>query len=669
MLSANEIRKKYIEFYKSNGHTEIPSASLVPENDPTLLFVNSGMFPLVPYLLGEKHPQGTQLVDSQKCFRAEDIDEVGDNRHNTFFEMLGNWSLGDYFKKEQLNWIFEFLTKELQIDPNKLYVSVYRGNKKLNIPKDTEAADIWKNIFKSAGIEAKDIDMAEKDGMQDGRIFYYDESENWWSRAGVPENMPVGEPGGPDSEMFYDLGADLKRHENSEFKNQPCHPACDCGRFIEIGNNVFMQYHKTDKGFEPLKKKNIDFGGGLERLTMVAQGKNNVYQTDLFTPLIDKIAEISNKKYQDNERAFEIIADHIKAATMIMAEEAGIEPSNTDQGYIIRRLIRRAVRYGKQLDINEIFTFKIAEQVIEIYKEQYPEVKKNKNFIENQLIQEEEKFAKVLKDGAKKAKKVISKKTPISDDKFLKIMQTKGKAKIIKKIHQDMRSNNDTKAYKKFPVPLTKDEVYNATITGKELFDLYQSFGFPQEMMLEIAQSKNLFADRAGFREELKKHQELSRKGAEQKFKGGLADTQEDTAKLHTATHLLLAALRQVLGPNIMQKGSNITGERLRFDFNYDQKLTDEQKQEIESIVNAKISEDLPISFEEMTVDEAKEKGAIGVFEHKYGDKVKVYKMGDYSMEICGGPHAKNTGELGKFKIKKEESSSAGIRRIKAILG
>jgi len=617
MLSANQVRKKYIDFFISKGHKEIPSASLIPENDPTLLFVNSGMFPLVPYLLGESHPQGTRLVDSQKCIRTEDIEDIGDTTHHTFFEMLGNWSLGDYFKKEQLPWIFEFLTQELKLDPQKIYVSVYRGNEKLGIPKDTEAVAIWKEVYKQHGIEAQDIDWAERDGMQGGRIFYYDDKENWWSRTGVPKNMPVGEPGGPDSEIFYDLGENLQFHENSKYQDQPCNPSCSCGRFVEIGNSVFMQYLKTEQGFEPLKKQNIDFGGGLERLTMVTQGKTNTYETDLFMPLIEKIEKLSNKKYQDNLKAFRVIADHMRTASFILGDDKGLVPSNTDQGYIIRRLIRRSVRYGKQLGINEIFTFKIAEIVIDNYHDHYQELAKNKEFIINQLVQEEEKFAKTLEKGEKE--------------------------------FEQMSKDNK--------------------ISGKEAFILFSTYGFPLELTQELAQEKDIKINLDEFATEMKKHQELSRQGAEHKFKGGLADSQEQTAKLHTATHLLLAALRQVLGPQVIQKGSNITAERLRFDFNHDHKMTPEQIQEVEKIVNSKIEANIPIKCEEIPIEEAKAQGAIGVFEDKYGEQVKVYSVNDFSKELCGGPHAKNTGELGKFIIKKEESSSAGIRRIKAILG
>jgi alanyl-tRNA synthetase len=407
---------------------------------------------------------------------------------------------------------------------------------------------------------------------------------------------------------------------------------------------------------------------GVERTITVLNGLANVFETELFIPLLDKIEELSGKKYQNNERAFRIISDHIKAATMILGDPKAITPSNTDQGYVLRRLIRRAVRYGKHLDIKGPFTFKIAEVVIKMYKDIYSEVKGNKEFIINQLILEEEKFAKTIEDGLKKAQKILETKIPIADDKFNKIMQTSDKRELLRQTLKDIRENHDTKAYKQFDIPLSQKEIKQALITGKEAFDLYQSFGFPRDMMIELAQEKNLFVDTVEFREELQRHQEISRAGAEKKFKGGLADEREQTAKLHTATHLLLAALRQILGPNVQQKGSNITAERLRFDFNCEKKLTPEQLKEAEDIVNAKIKENLPVTSQEMTVEEAKKQGALGVFEHKYGEQVKVYSIGNFSQEICGGPHAKKTGDLGHFKIIKEESSSAGIRRIKAIL-
>jgi len=617
-MTAKELREKYLNFFKSKGHAVLPSASLIPENDPTSLFIGSGMQPLIPYLLGEKHPRGQRLANSQKSFRAEDIEEVGDSRHTTFFEMLGNWSLGDYFKKEQLSWMWEFLLEELKLDPKKVYVTVYRGNKETGIERDKESVEIWKKLFKGKGIEAKDVDFAEKNGMRDGRIFYYDDNKNWWSRSGVPANMPVGEPGGPDSEMFYDLGANLKKHENSKFKDLPCHVNCDCGRFIEIGNNVFMEFVKTNKGFEPLPQKNVDFGGGLERMTMVSEGKNNVFETDLFVNILRKISQISGgKKYQGNAAAFEIIADHIKAATFIMADDKGIAPSNTDQGYIVRRLIRRAVRYGRQLGIkNDLWIKEITQVVIDDYKDVYPELERNKDFVLSNLDEEETRFKKTLEKGLKEFEK--------------------------------------------------------REISGREAFNLYQTYGFPIEMTKELAEEKGIQVDEEEFQQELKKHQELSRTASAGKFRGGLADAGEKTKKLHTAAHLLLAALRKVLNDSVTQKGSNITAERLRFDFSWPEKLTDEQKKQVEDLVNEVIKKDLPVVCEEMSLDEAKKQGAAGVFESKYGERVKVYTVGNdkevFSQEICGGPHIERTGELGHFKITKEESSSAGVRRIKAML-
>ncbi|HOZ55940.1 MAG: Alanine--tRNA ligase [Parcubacteria group bacterium ADurb.Bin316] len=626
-MTAKELRQKYLDFFKSKEHTIIPSASLIPENDSTTLFTSSGMQPLVSYLLGEKHPGGKRLVDIQKSFRSEDIEEVGDSRHDTFFEMIGNWSLGDYFKEEQLNWIYSFLIDELKIDPNRLYATVFCGDDSIGIGRDTESVEILKKIFAKYDIEAKDIDSAEKNGMQGGRIFYYDAKKNWWSRSGLPADMPIGEPGGPDSEIFYDLGADLHKHENSVFKDQPCHLNCDCGRFIEIGNNVFMEFRKTADGFEKLQQKNVDFGGGLERIAMALQGTDNVFETDLFLHIINKIEFLTGKKYRENKVAFEIIADHIKAATFIMGDDKGIAPSNTDQGYIVRRLIRRAIRYGNHLGIkddtwylakDESWTKEVAKIIIHDYKDEYPELDRNANFIIENLKEEEAKFRKTLERGLREFEKI------------------------------------------------------KGNINGKTAFDLYQSYGFPIEMTEEIVKSKNMKVDVDGFKTELEKHQELSRTASAGKFKGGLADAGEETVKLHTAAHLLLTALRKVLGDHVTQKGSNITAERLRFDFAQPEKMTAEQIAEVEKLVNEAIEKKLPVKFEEMSLDEARKYGAMGVFESKYGERVKVYIIGEgddiFSKEICGGPHVENTGILGKFRIVKEESSSAGVRRIKAVL-
>ncbi len=622
-MNSEELRKKFLEFFEQRGHRIIPSVSLIPENDPTTLFTGSGMQPLVPYLMGEPHPEGKRLVDVQKSFRAEDIEEIGDNCHTTFFEMLGNWSLGDYFKDEQLNWFFEFLIKEIKLDPKRIYVTVFRGNKEIGIGKDSESVQIWKDIFKKIGVEANDVDYSDEHGFQGGRIFYYDESKNWWSRSGVPANMPVGEIGGPDSEVFYDLGEELKRHENSKWRNQACHINCNCGRFIEIGNSVFIEFIRSKKGFDPLPQKNVDFGGGLERIAMVSQNKNNIFEIDLFINVIKKIEELSGHKYQGNMQPFEIIADHLKAATFIMGDDKGIIPSNVDQGYIVRRLIRRAIRYGRQIGIKEkSWTQKIAKVIVNDYKSIYPELIYNFDFIANNLEQEEIKFNKALEKGLKDLKDLLD----------------SGKE-----------------------------------ITGKIAFDLYQTSGIPITMIEEeLSKSGNKIKNPEQFKEESIKHQELSQTAAAGKFKGGLADVSDKTKKLHTACHLLLASLREVLGDHVKQKGSNITAERLRFDFCHNKKLTDEEKIEIEKIVNKAIQKNLPVFFEEMALADAKKQGATGVFDSKYGEKVKVYTIGAddevFSKEICGGPHVENTGELGRFKIIKEESSSAGTRRIKAIL-
>ncbi|MFA5099026.1 MAG: alanine--tRNA ligase [Candidatus Paceibacterota bacterium] len=615
-MSANEIRNLYLEFFKNHGHAIIPSASLIPENDPTTLFTGSGMQPMLNYLLGEKHPLGVRIADSQKCFRTQDMEEVGDNRHTTFFEMLGNWSLGDYFKKEQIGWIFEFLTKKIELDPGRIYVSVFRGDEKLGVSRDTEAVDYWKEQFAKVNIEAKDIDFAERDGMQGGRIFYYGTKKNWWARVINPEEMPIGEPGGPDSEIFWDFGPSTSsgqaRHDPERF-GPVCHVNCDCGRFLEIGNNVFMQYIKTEKGFELLPKGNIDFGGGLERVAAAKNGNPDIFTTDLFAPLINKIEELSGNKYKGNEYSFRVIADHIKAATFILGDERGLAPSNAGAGYVLRRLIRRAVRNGFSLGIKEIFTSKIAEEAIKIYSEVYLELGKNKKFIINQLDKEENKFKETLEQGLKEFSRLEK-------------------------------------------------------ISGLDAFNLYQTYGFPFEITKELAKEKGIEINEEEFKNEMQKHQELSRTASAGMFKGGLADASEQTIKYHTAAHLMLAALRKVFGENVLQKGSNITSERLRFDFSHPEKMTPEQIKQVEDLVNEKIKADLPVVCEEMSLDEAKEKGAMGVFDSKYGERVKVYSIDTFSKEICGGPHVNRTSELGKFKIVKEESASAGVRRIKAVL-
>ena len=583
-MKAKDLKKKYFEFFMEKKHKLISSASLIPEHDPTVLFTTAGMHPLVPYIMGEKHPAGKRLVNVQKCIRTGDIDEVGDESHLTYFEMLGNWSLGDYWKKESILWSLEFLTskKWLNLDKNKLYISVFKGDD--DAPKDEESAEIWKDI-----------------GIPSERIFYLPKEDNWWGPAGS-----VG-PCGPDSEMFYDTG--------KEKCGKDCKPGCSCGKYFEIWNNVFIQYNKTKDGkYVPLKQKTVDTGMGVERTAAMLQGKKTVYEIESFVPIIEKIKSESKKQ---NIKSIRIVTDHLRSATFILA--ANVTPSNLDQGYVLRRLIRKSIRHFRLLGIDkENFSVEIAKIVISSYKEDYPELSDNKNFILSELEKEEKKFKITLETGLREFNKLISK---------------------------------------------------NVKITGKAAFILFSSYGFPLEMTQELAEEKNLKINKNEFEKEFKKHQELSRVGAQKKFKGGLADSSEPTKRLHTATHLLNEAIRVVFKDrNIVQRGSNITPERLRFDFNFDRKLTGEEIKKIENLVNKKIKDAIPISKKEMSLEEAKKKSAQGVFEHKYGEQVSVYAVGDFSIEICGGPHVKNTKELGKFKIIKEESSAAGIRRIKAVL-
>ncbi len=632
-MLTTELRKKYLEFFAGKGHAIVSSASLIPDNDPTTLFTGSGMQPMVPYLLGQKHSTGTRIVDSQKCFRSQDIEEVGDNRHTTFFEMLGNWSLGDYFKQEQIPWMWEFLTSVIGLDPERLYFTCFKGNTDLNIPQDTESAQLWQKLFADRGIDAKIGNNPEIDGIQTGeRIFYYSEKKNWWSRSGVPGNMPVGEPGGPDTEMFWDFGVELQLHENSNWKDEPCHVNCDCGRFMEIGNNVFMEYQKTENGFEKLQQQNVDFGGGLERMAAALNNDPDVFKIDLFTAIRNTIETISGKTYEESAEvtyAFRVIMDHIRAATFLIADNA--VPSNKDQGYYTRRLIRRSVRYARNLGITEKFAGSIAEAIIEEYTESYPELYAKKQHIISEIEKEENKFSATLQKGVKELEKILKNKK---------------------------------------------------TVTGKDAFDLYQNFGFPKELTIEIAQQiSGMTLNTDEYNEEFKKHQDLSRAGSEQKFKGGLADHSEMSLKYHTATHLLHAAVQKVLGTHAVQKGSNITPERLRFDFAHGEKMTGEQIKAVEELVNAAITRDYPVSFQILPLEEARKLGAMGLFGDKYEDTVKVYSVGDpqalpvadpesptFSRELCGGPHVEHTGVIGKFKITKEEAVSAGVRRIKAIV-
>ena len=621
-MTALEIIQKYISFFETRGHKRIANSPLVPQNDPTTLFTSSGMQPLVPYLLGEKHPMGTKLVNVQNSFRAQDIDEIGDNRHTTFFRMLGNWSLGDYFKKEQLTWFFEFLTSKtegLGLNPEKLFVTAFIGN--VQIPQDQESIEIWKKLFKEKGIDAK---LNEK-------IFLYDIEKNWWSRSGTPDKMPVGEIGGTDSEVFYDFGKELKIHENSQFKNSACHPNCDCGRFMEIGNSVFMQYKKSEKGFEELPKKNVDFGGGLERLLAAVEDQNDIFQTSLRQQIVRKIEWATNSSYQENKKNIRIITDHLVASVLIASNK--IAPSNKEQGYILRRLIRRAMDNLTKFNSDNIIP--ILEAIITEYKKTDPKLETNYEFIKNTILEEARKY----NDAVKEAKKFI-----------------KGK-------------------YKK-----TGDDLMGITeISSDDAFILYTTHG------LSPAQIKSLgyiFNDQE-FAEKMKEHQSLSRKGAEKKFRGGLADHSEKTIMGHTATHLLHQALRDALGTHVHQSGSNITSERVRFDFNFERNLTPEELKKVENIVNEKIKENLPVHFEMLPLKKAKEIGAIGLFDDKYEQTVKIYFIGHstrfarsgqshtqaYSIEFCGGPHVTFTSQVKSFKIIKQENIGRGQRRLYALVG
>ena len=584
-MKAIELRRKYIEYFKRNGHKEIPSAPVVPENDPTVLFTTAGMHPLVPYLLGEPHPQGKRLTDYQKCIRTGDIDSVGDPCHLTYFEMMGNWSLGDYFKDESIKMSYNFLKDELGFDMDKISVTVFAGED--GIPRDEEAANAWANM-----------------GIPRDRIFYLGREDNWWGPAG--ETGPCG----PDTEIFFDTGKP-KCSEN-------CNPSCGCGKYLEIWNNVFMQYNKTKDGkYEPLKQKNVDTGLGLERVISLLQGKNNVYETELFADVIAKIQELA-KNFNINSAR--IIADHLRASIFMIID--GVRPSNVEQGYVLRRLLRRVIRHMRKVEIdpNEIST--LVEKFVEIMAEMYPEVPANKDTIIEVIKEEKDKFVKTLEHGEKEFIKNAEK------------TKAEGKEKL----------------------------------DGEVVFRLYDTFGFPPEMTAELAEEKGLKIDMNEFEELFKKHQEISRAGSEAKFKGGLADHSEKTTAYHTATHLLHKALHIVLGEHATQKGSNFTAERLRFDFMNPQKLTPEELKRVEDIVNEQIQRDLPVTCEEMSLEDAQKSGATGLFENKYGDKVKVYTIGDFSKEICGGPHVDRTGKLGHFKIIKEEAVSAGVRRIKAIL-
>ena len=583
-MKAIEIRNKYLKFFENKGHKVIPSSPVIPENDPSVLFTTAGMQPLVPYLLGEKHPEGTRLVDYQKCIRTVDIDEVGDNRHLTYFEMLGNWSLGDYFKEEAIAWSFEFLTKELGIPLEKLSVTCFAGDE--DAPRDLVAENAWK-----------------KAGMPEERIYHFGKDDNWWIAGDEG-------PCGPDTEMFYDTG----KPKCSEH----CNPSCGCGKYVEIWNNVFMEYYKDSSGkYTKLAKQNVDTGLGLERMTMLLQGKETPFETELFVPTMDILEKYAK---QDSIQSRRIVSDHLRSSMMIICD--GGVPSNTDRGYILRRLIRRLTRHLNKLQINLEAMPEIIDVTIDNLKEMYPELAENREKIKVVIGEEQQKFSKTLEHGEREFDKAVDRAKQAGQNK----------------------------------------------IDAKTVFRLYDTYGFPPEMTAELAKEQEFSIDMEGFDKLFKEHQEKSKLGSEQKFKGGLAEQNETTIAYHTATHLLHKALQIVLGEHATQKGSNITKERLRFDFAHHQKVTNEELEKVQEIVNEQIQRDLPVTCEEMTLEEAKSAGATGLFENKYGDKVKVYTIGDFSKEICGGPHVEHTGVLGKFVIKKEEASSSGVRRIKAVL-
>lgn len=626
-MTAQEIRKAYLDFFKGKKHAVIPRALLVPQNDPTTLFTGSGMQPLIPYLLGESHQKGTRLVDSQTCLRADDIDEVGDNRHTTFFEMLGNWSLGEYFKQEQLLWFFEFLTDIIGLDPNRLFVTCCSGFPEYGVPKDSESAGIWKKLFETKNIEAKEVEIGSEEngyvvGEQGGRIFFYDE-KNWWSRNGAPKNVKVGEPCGPDSEVFYVF--EQVQH-NKEY-GEHCHPNCDCGRYVEIGNSVFMEYLRTEKGFEKLPISNVDFGGGLERISTAAIDSPDFFKISILWPIIEALEKLSAKKYDSHTVSMRVIADHLRAATFLAVD--GVVPSNKAQGYVMRRLVRRAIRQAFDLGIEQNFMEEIVPVIAGLYRNDFPEVEENNQKVIDILAREEKVFRQTLRNGLKEFGK------------------------------------------------MTKDG-----LTGAEVFKLYDTYGFPVELSTEEAFRQEIKVSNSWqqeFDQLMAQQRERSQTAAKGTFKGGLGGQTEQHKKYHTATHLMYQALRDVLGPHVIQRGSNITEERLRFDFSHPEKVTPKQIKQVEDIVNEQISKDLKVSFQEYPTKVAvEEKGALGQFGDRYGDVVKVYAMiadgadKPFSFEICGGPHVDHTLQLfkdnKKFKILKEEASSAGIRRIKAVL-
>jgi alanyl-tRNA synthetase len=640
-MTAQEIRTAYIDFFEERGHKVIPRAPLVPYNDPTTLFTGSGMQPLIPYLLGEPHQAGTRLVDSQTCLRAQDIEEVGDNRHTTFFEMLGNWSLGDYFKDKEIPWLFEFLVDVVGLDPERLYVTCYLGNTEFNIPKDTEAAKLWSDLFTKKDIAAEEVEIGSEadgyeQGMGTGRIFFYDGSKNWWSRAGAEATTPLGDPGGPDTEVFYDFGT-----PHDEKWGKHCHPNCDCGRFIEIANSVFMTYKRTEQGFEPLSKPNVDFGGGLERIALAAIGDPDVFKISLLRPIITKLEDLSRKTYESHTESMRVIADHLRAAAFLAVD--GITPSNKEQGYVMRRLVRRAIRQAFELGIEQNFLEQVVPVITDLYKDDFPEVASNQEKVIAVLAREEKIFRQTLR-------------------KTLQMFEA-------------LEGGRPTGL-------LLAITTAGGQLTGDTIFTLYDQNGFPVELSIEEAFKRNIELApnwREQFDAKMAEQRQRSQTASKGTFKGGLGGQTLQHKKYHTATHLMYQALRDVLGDHVVQRGSNITEERLRFDFSQPEKMTPEQIKQVEDIVNEQITKDLKVTFEEYPTKVAvEEKGALGQFGDRYGDTVKVYKMiadgadTPFSFEICGGPHVDHTAQLAEdgktFKIIKEESSSAGIRRIKAVL-
>lgn len=625
-MNTEEIRKAYLKFFEDRGHAVIERAPLVLKDDPTTLFTGSGMQPMIPYLLGEPHPKGRRIVDSQTCLRAQDIEDIGDNRHTTFFEMLGNWSMGDYFKEQQIEWMFEFLSDVVKLDMSRLYVTCYSGNERLGIPKDTEAAAVWKRLFETSGLSTGEAEIGSEEagyerGMRDGeRIFYYDGSKNWWSRNGDEDSTPVGDPCGPDTEMFYDFGT----QHNPEY-GEHCHPNCDCGRFMEIGNNVFMAYKKVGDGqFEELEQKNVDHGSGLERIAAAKLNDPDVFKISLMWPIIEKLQDLSGKKYESHTESMRVIADHLRAATFLAVD--GCVPSNKEQGYVMRRLLRRAIRYSFDLGIQHNFLEEVVPVIADMYENDFPEVAMSRDSVIAVLAKEEKAFRQTLRKGINQMQKFAA-----------------------------------------------------DGLTGTELFMLYDTYGFPVELAVEEAYKQEVAIPddwREQFDARMAEQRERSQTAAKGTFKGGLGGDSVEHRKLHTANHLMYAALKKVVGEHVTQHGSNITEERLRFDFNNDGRVPREQLDEVEQLVNQWIEQDLPVSFKEYPTEEAFKMGAVGAFGDRYGDKVKVYQVGEgegrVSFEICGGPHVEHTGQIGeggkRFKITKEESSSAGIRRVRAVI-